>query len=71
MVHKIANLRNNINQELNPEVHAKSSSPEILKNVAILLKTLHCQPKDFRFIIKVKDTTPLLMCGNAELKHSV
>lgn len=69
MEHKIANLRNNINQELNPEVHAKSSSPEILTNVAILLKTLHCQPKDFRFIIK--DTTPLLMCGNAELKRSV
>lgn len=67
VVHKIANLRNTINQELN----AKSSSLEILKNVAILLKALHCQPKDFKLIIKVKDTTASLMCGSAELKHLV
>lgn len=35
MVHKIANLGNTINQELNPGVHAKSSSLEILQNAAI------------------------------------
>lgn len=71
MVHKITNLGNTINQELNPGVHARSSSLEILQNAAILLKTLNCQPKDFKFIIKVKDTAASLMCGNAELKHSV
>lgn len=71
MVQKISDLGNTINQELNPGVQAKSSSLEILKNVAILLKTLHCQPKDFKFIIKGKDTTASLMCENSELKHSV
>lgn len=71
MVHKIANLGNTINQKLNPGAHDKSSRLEILENVAILLKTSHYPLKDFKFISKVKDTRASLMCGNAELNHSV